>query len=73
MAGWAMINNYKHSRLALLLWTALVFCIGYGNAALQRPKVEVHVHMPAPTQQNDAADKAAPMHKQVADSLIWRM
>lgn len=68
-----MIDKYKHSRLALLLWTALVFCIGYGNAALQRPKVEVHVHMASPTQQNDAFDKAAPMQKQIADPLIRRM
>jgi hypothetical protein len=67
-----MLNKYKHSRLALLLWTVLVFCIGYGNAALQRPKVEVHVHMPSPTQQNDAGN-AAPMQQQITNPLIWRL
>lgn len=29
-----MIAKYKHSRLALLLWTALIFYIGYNADAI---------------------------------------
>lgn len=66
------MDKYKHSRLALLLWTALVFCIGYGNAALQRPKVEVNVQYALPKTERDAACETGRLQKQTAEQLNWR-
>lgn len=65
------MDKYKHSRLALLLWTLLVFWIGYGNAAYQRPKVEVNVLYALPQPERDAACGAGRLQKQTAEHLNW--
>lgn len=68
-----MIDKYKHSRLALLLWTALIFCIGYGNAAIQRPKMEVNVLYALPQPDYNASCETRRMQMQTIEQLNWRV
>lgn len=67
------MDKYKHSRLALLMWTLLVFFIGYGNSALQRPKVEINVQYALPKPDRNAACESDRMQKQTAEQLNWRV
>ena len=68
------MHKYKHSRLALLLWTVLVFCIGYGSASFQKQqKVGINVLYALPVPERDTGCGAGWLQKHTAEQQNWSM